>query len=91
MLLEVMNYDDTLLELTKGYVGANYYGMYLMGINPLGKWKKRRLISKAEIEIQQYKAKSQLELTKNRQLRDAENKVSLSMLDLEQSGSIQNK
>jgi hypothetical protein len=60
--------------------------MYLMGINPLGKWKKRRLISKAEIEIQQYKAKSQLELNKaNRQLRDAENKVSLSMLDLEQS------
>jgi hypothetical protein len=45
----------------------------------LGKWK-RRLISKAEIEIQQYKAKSQLELNKNRQLRDAENKVSLSML-----------
>jgi hypothetical protein len=49
--------------------------MYLMGINPLGKWKKRRLISKAEIEIQQYKAKSQLELNKaNRQLRDAENR-----------------
>jgi hypothetical protein len=38
--------------------------------------EKRRLISKAEIEIQQYKAKSQLELA-NRQLRDAENKVSL--------------
>jgi hypothetical protein len=54
--------------------------MYLMGINPL-KMEKRRLISKAEIEIQQYKAKSQLELNKaNRQLRDAENKVSLSML-----------
>jgi hypothetical protein len=36
---------------------------------------------KKEIEIQQYKAKSQLELNKaNRQLRDAENKVSLSML-----------
>jgi hypothetical protein len=33
--------------------------------------EKRRLISKAEIEIQQYKAKSQLELNKaNRQLRD---------------------
>jgi hypothetical protein len=64
--------------------------MYLMGINPLG--KKRRLISKAEIEIQQYKAKSQLELNKaNRQLRDAENKVSLSMLDLEQSQEAQNK
>jgi hypothetical protein len=47
--------------------------------------EKRRLISKAGIEIQ-YKAKSQLELNKaNRQLRDAENKVSLSMLDLEQS------
>jgi hypothetical protein len=57
--------------------------MYLMGINPLGKWKKRRLISKAEIEIQQYKAKSQLEL--NKFSFDAENKVSLSMLDLEQS------
>jgi hypothetical protein len=32
-----------------------------MGINPLGKWKKADF-KKAEIEIQQYKAKSQLEL-----------------------------
>jgi hypothetical protein len=55
--------------------------MYLMGINPLGKWKAKADFKKAEIEIQQYKAKSQLELNKaNRQLRDAENKVSLSML-----------
>jgi hypothetical protein len=30
--------------------------MYLMGINPL-KMEKARLISKAEIEIQQYKLK----------------------------------
>jgi hypothetical protein len=25
----------------KGYVVEPLYGMYLMGINPLGKWKKR--------------------------------------------------
>jgi hypothetical protein len=50
----------------------------------MGKWKKQ-LISNGS-EIQQYKAKSQLELNKaNRQLSDAENSVNLSKLDLEQS------
>jgi len=41
---------------------------------------------KAEVETQQYKSQSQLELNKtNRQLKDAENKVNLEKLALEQS------
>jgi uncharacterized membrane protein YqiK len=46
-----------------------------MGINPLENGKAKADFKKAEIEIQQYKA--QLELKANRQLNDAENKVSL--------------
>ena len=43
-------------------------------------------MQKSSLESQQYKAQSQLELNKtNRQLRDAENKVNLSKLALEQS------
>jgi hypothetical protein len=56
MLLEVMNVRRYPFGTNaKGYVVEHYYGMYLMGINPLGKWKKRRLISKAEIEIHKEK------------------------------------
>ena len=48
--------------------------------------KAKAEFQKSEIETQQYKAKSQLELNKtNRQLKDAENKVNLSKLALEQS------
>jgi outer membrane protein TolC len=67
-------YDDTLLVLTqKDVVGAQLLWNVFDGYKSIGKMEKARLISKAEIEIQQYKAKSQLELNKaNRQLRDAE-------------------
>jgi hypothetical protein len=54
--------------------------------------EKAKADSKSGIEIQQYKAKSQLELNKtNRQLRDAENKVSLYVGFRTITGSIQNK
>ena len=44
------------------------------------------VLEKAEIETEQYKKQSQLELSKtNRQLLDAENKVNLSKLAFEQS------
>jgi outer membrane protein TolC len=82
-------YDDTLFGTNaKGYVvGAQLLWNVFDGYKSIGKMEKAKAdFKKAEIEIQQYKAKSQLELNKvNRQLRDAENKVSLSMLDLEQS------
>jgi hypothetical protein len=79
-------YDDTLLELTQRICSRTQLLWNVFdGYKSIGKMEKRRLISKAEIEIQQYKAKSQLELNKANRLRDAENKVSLSMLDLEQS------
>jgi hypothetical protein len=52
----------------KDVVGAQLLWNVFDGYKPL-EMEKRRLISKAEIEIQQYKAKSQLELNKaNRQL-----------------------
>lgn len=82
-------YDDTLFGTNaKGYVvGAQLLWNVFDGYKSIGEMEKAKAdFKKAEIEIQQYKAKSQLELNKvNRQLRDAENKVSLSMLDLEQS------
>jgi outer membrane protein TolC len=82
-------YDDTLFRTNaKGYViGAQLLWNVFDGYKSIGKMEKAKAdFQKAEIEIQQYKAKSQLELNKvNRQLHDAENKVSLSMLDLQQS------
>lgn len=82
-------YDDTLFGTNaKGYVvGAQLLWNVFDGYKSIGKMEKAKAdFQKAEIEIQQYKAKSQLELNKaNRQLSDAENKVSLSKLDLEQS------
>ena len=82
-------YDDTLFGTNaKGYViGAQLLWNVFDGYKSIGKMEKAKAdFQKAEIEIQQYKAKSQLELNKvNRQLHDAENKVSLSMLDLQQS------
>ncbi|WP_016989794.1 TolC family protein [Flavobacterium sp. ACAM 123] len=82
-------YDDTLFGTNaKGYVvGAQLVWNVFDGYKSIGKMEKAKAdFQKAKIEIQQYKAKSQLELNKaNRQLNDAENKVGLSMLDLEQS------
>jgi len=82
-------YDDKLFGTSaKGYVvGAQLSWNVFDGFKSIGKLDKAKAdFKKAEIESQQYKAKSQLELNKaNRQIKDAENKVALSKLDLEQS------
>ncbi len=74
--------------------GANGYTVGLQlswslfdGYRTIGKTEKAKAdLQRSEIELQQYKAQSQLELRKaNRQLKDAENKVSLSQLAFEQS------
>lgn len=82
-------YDDTLFGTkAKGYVvGAQLSWNVFDGYKSIGKMEKAKAdFQKAEIETQQYKAKSQLELNKaTRQIKDAENKVNLAKLDLEQS------
>lgn len=82
-------YDDSLFgTAAKGYtVGAQLSWNVFDGFKSIGKLEKAKAdFQKAEIENQQYKAKSQLELNKtNRQIKDAENKVNLAQLDLEQS------
>ena len=72
----------------KGYtVGAQLAWDVFDGYKSIGKLQKAKAdYDKAQTESQQYKAQSQLELNKtNRQLTDAENRVSLSKLALEQS------
>jgi outer membrane protein TolC len=82
-------YDDTFLGTNaKGYlVGAQLSWSVFDGYKSIGKMEKAKAdFQKSEIENQQYKSKSQLDLNKtNRQLKDAENKVNLSKLALEQS------
>jgi outer membrane protein TolC len=82
-------YDNQLFGTNaKGYVvGAQLSWTVFDGYKSIGKMEKAKAdFQKATIETQQYKAKSQLELNKtNRQIKDAENKVNLAKLDLEQS------
>jgi outer membrane protein TolC len=82
-------YDSTLLGTkAKGYlVGAQLSWSVFDGFKSIGKLDKAKAdFQKSSLENQQYKAQSQLELSKtNRQLKDAENKVNLSKLALEQS------
>lgn len=82
-------YDNKLLGAkAKGYlVGAQLSWNIFDGYKSIGKKQKAQAdLYKSEFETKQYKAQSQLELNKtNRQLNDAENKVSLSKLALEQS------
>lgn len=82
-------YDDKLLgNSAKGYlVGAQLAWSVFDGYKSIGKIEKNKAeFQKAAIETQQYKSQSQLELNKaNRQLKDAENKVNLEKLALEQS------
>ena len=82
-------YDNTIFGTNaKGYlVGAQMSWSLFDGYKSIGKMEKAKAeFQKSEIETQQYKAKSQMELNKtNRQLKDAENKVNLSNLALEQS------
>jgi len=82
-------YDQNFLgNAAKGYlVGAQLSWNVFDGYKSIGKFQKAKAESqKADVEKDQYKKQSQLELNKtNRQLKDAENKVNLSKLALEQS------
>ena len=82
-------YDKNFLgTAAKGYlVGAQLSWNVFDGYKSIGKFQKAKAESqKADVEKDQYKKQSQLELNKtNRQLKDAENKVNLSKLALEQS------
>jgi len=82
-------YDDTLFGMgAQGYlVGAKLSWDVFDGYKSIGKMEKAKAdFQKSEIENQQYKAQSQLDLNKtNRQLKDAENKVNLAKLAFEQS------
>lgn len=72
----------------KGYLlGAQLSWNLFDGYKTIGKTEKAKAdFQKAEVEADQYKKQSQLELNKTvRQLKDAENKVNLSKLALEQS------
>ncbi len=82
-------YDKNFMGTSaKGYlVGAQLSWNVFDGYKSIGKYNKSKAdFQKAEAETDQYKKQSQLELNKtNRQLKDAENKVSLSKLAFEQS------
>jgi outer membrane protein TolC len=82
-------YDNTLFGMgAQGYlIGAQLNWNVFDGYKSIGKMEKAKAdFQKAEIETMQYKAQSQLELNKtNRQLKDAENKVNLEKLGLQQS------
>lgn len=82
-------YDKNLLGTSaKGYLlGAQLSWTIFDGYTSIGKYEKAKAeYQKSDTEKEQYKAQSQLEWSKtNRQLKDAENKVNLSGLALEQS------
>jgi outer membrane protein TolC len=82
-------YDTAFLgTAAKGYtVGAQLSWNVFDGYKTIGKAQKSKAeYQKASAELEQYKAQSQLELNKTlRQLTDAQNKVNLSRLALEQS------
>ncbi|SDN09351.1 Outer membrane efflux protein [Daejeonella rubra] len=72
----------------KGYlIGAQLSWNIFDGYKSIGKRQKAQAeVYRSEVETEQYKAKSQLELNKtNRQLNDSANKVGLAKLALEQS------
>jgi outer membrane protein TolC len=82
-------YDDQLFGTSaKGYlVGAQLSWNVFEGYKRIGKTQKSKAeLDKAEISLDQYKKQSQLEFNKaKRQLKDAENKLTLTNLALEQS------
>ena len=82
-------YDKNIFGISaNGYlVGAQLSWNVFDGYKTIGKFDKAKAdFQKSEIETDQYKKQSQLELSKtNRQLKDAENKVNLSQLAFEQS------
>ena len=82
-------YDKNIIGMkANGYLmGAQLSWNVFDGYKTIGKSEKAKAdFQKSEIETTQYKKQSQLELNKTtRQLKDAENKVNLSRLALEQS------
>jgi outer membrane protein TolC len=82
-------YDDKLLGTNaKGYVvGAQLSWSVFDGYKRIGKTQKSKAeFDRAELLLAQYKDKSQLEFSKaKRQLKDAENKLMLTNLAVEQS------
>lgn len=82
-------YDNSLFGMNaNGYLlGAQLSWNVFDGYKNIGKTQKAKAdFQKAEVESEQYKKQSQLELNKtNRQLADAENKVNLSKLAFEQA------
>lgn len=82
-------YDDQLFGTNaKGYlVGAQLSWNVFDGFKSIGKAQKSKAeLDKAEISLDQYKNQSQLEYNKaKRQLKDAENQLTLTTLALEQS------
>lgn len=82
-------YDKNIVGMkANGYiVGAQLSWNVFDGLKTISKTEKAKAdFQKAEVETEQYKKQSQLELNKSaRQLKDAENKVNLSKLAFEQS------
>jgi outer membrane protein TolC len=82
-------YDTEIFQFgANGYtVGAQLSWNLFDGYKSIGKFEKSKVeFQKAETEAEQYKKQSQLELNKtNRQLTDAQNKVTLSKLAFEQT------
>lgn len=82
-------YDDKLFGTdAKGYlVGAQLSWNVFEGFKRIGKTQKSKAeLDKAELSFDQYKNKSQLEYSKaKRDLKDAENKLKLTSLAVEQS------
>ncbi|MFK5959338.1 MAG: TolC family protein [Lutibacter sp.] len=82
-------YDDTLFGTNaKGYlVGAQLSWNVFEGFKRVGKTQKSKAeLDKAELSLDQYKKQSQVEFNKaKRQLKDAENKLKLTNLAVEQS------
>lgn len=82
-------YDDKIFNAdANGYlVGAQLSWNVFEGYKRIGKTQKSKAeLDKAEISLDQYKSKSQLEFNKaKRQLKDAENSMNLTNLAVEQS------
>jgi outer membrane protein TolC len=82
-------YDTEIFQFgANGYtIGAQLSWNLFDGYKSIGKFQKSKVeFQKAETEAEQYKKQSQLELNKtNRQLADAQNKVTLSKLAFEQT------
>ena len=82
-------YDDKLFGIeAKGYlVGAQLSWTIFEGYKRIGKTQKSKAeLDKAELSLDQYKNQSQLEFNKTkRMLKDAENKLKLTNLAVEQS------